>query len=96
MLEYIIIQYDKNNREIYWKIDSFDYNIKREIKRSYDDFGNITEKKQIENGRLDETISYKYVYVHDEKNNWIRQARYKLNGNKVSSLERKITFLSKN
>lgn len=85
-------QYDKNNREIYWKIDSFDYNIKREIKRSYDDFGNITEEKQIENGRLDEKISYKYVYVYDQKNNWIRQARYKLNGNKVSILERKIIY----
>lgn len=85
-------KYDKNNREINWKIDSFENNFKREIKKSYDNFGNIAEEIQIENDKINQKISYKYVYVYDQQNNWIRQSRYKLNGDKVSVLDRKITY----
>lgn len=85
-------KYDKNDREINWKMDSFENNFKREIKKSYDNFGNITEEIQIENDKINQKISYKYVYVYDQQNNWIKQSRYKLNGDKVSVLERKITY----
>lgn len=85
-------KYDKNNREINWKTDSFENNFKHEIKKSYDNFGHITEEIQIENGKINEKISYKYVYVYDQQNNWIKQARYKLTGDKVSVLERNIIY----
>lgn len=85
-------KYDINNREINWKIDSFENGFKREIKKSYDSFGNITEEIQIENDKINQKISYKYVYFYDQQNNWIKQSRYKLNGDKVSVLERKITY----
>lgn len=85
-------KYDKNNRQINWKTDNFENNSTHELKKSYDDFGNITEEIQIENGSINEKISYKYVYVYDQQHNWIKQTRCKLNGNKVSVLERKITY----
>lgn len=85
-------KYDKNNRQINWQVDSFENNFKREIKKSYDDYGNITEEIQIENGKINEKISFKSVYIYDKQNNWIKQTRYKLNGDKISVLDRKITY----
>lgn len=85
-------KYDKNNREINWQVNNLENNFKREIKKSYDDYGNITEELQIENGKINEKISYRSVYVYDSQNNWVKQNRYKLNGDKISVLDRKITY----
>jgi len=84
--------YDKNNRETSWKIENYENKYRGENKKSYDDYGNITEEVHVENGKINEKISYKYVYVYDLQNNWIKQYREKLNGGKVSLLERKITY----
>lgn len=85
-------RYDEKNRQVSWKIDSFENNYTNEIEKFYDDYNNITKEIYTENGKVNEKISYQYFYKYDHQKNWIQQIRQRLNGTNVSVLNRKITY----
>ncbi len=84
--------YDKNNRVIH---DIFYYKTTNRTFDSttlYDAFGNIIKYERIDNGVFDNKSSYKDEFTYDAKNNWVKRERYKLNGTKISTLERRIEY----
>lgn len=85
-------KYDENNRQINWKVQNDYNNMTREIKRTYDNAGNVVKEVSFVNGKLSEEESFTDVYVYDKYNNWIKRSRFKLNGGKISILERKIIY----
>ena len=84
-------KFDKNNREIKWSVQK-NNKIENEIEKSYDEPGNIIKEVFYEKGKLNDNKSFYDILVYDSQNNWIKRSRFRLNGDKVSVLERKITY----
>lgn len=84
-------EYDENNREIRWSIQRNNQLI-REILKSYDEFGNQIKEEVHYKGELDDRSSYYDILTYDNHNNWIKRERFRLNGSKISVLERRITY----
>lgn len=85
------IEYDENNREVKWGSQK-NGEIRLEILKSYDTFGNIIREVYYDRGEISDLSSYYDILTYDNKNNWIKRERFKLNGDKISILERKITY----
>lgn len=85
-------KYDKKGNEIYQQVVNAKENIFTELKKAFDEYGNITELTVIENGKTDDSVSVKYEYIYDSQHNWIQMKRFKLNGDKISVTDRKIVY----
>lgn len=85
-------KYDEKGNNIYWQVDNAKENILNEIKRTFDEYGNVTEEVLIENGKITDKGSAKYEYVYDSQHNWIQMRRNRLNGDKISVTDRKIVY----
>jgi len=85
-------EYDENNREIKWNVQKKG-KIRNEILKSYDEFGNqIKQVYYNDRGEINDKPSYYDILTYDNQNNWIKRERFRLNGDKISVLERRITY----
>ncbi len=86
------MEYDENNREIKWNVQRKG-KIRNEILKSYDEFGNIIKRVfHDDKGEINDKPSYYDILTYDSQNNWIKRERFRLNGSKISVLERRITY----
>ncbi len=85
-------KYDENDRQINWYVQNEFNDMTREIKRTHDNEGNIVKEVSFVNGRLSEEESFINSYVYDKYHNWVKRSKCKLNGDKISILERDITY----
>ncbi|ROS11195.1 hypothetical protein EDF65_3599 [Chryseobacterium nakagawai] len=85
-------KYDKKGNEIYQQVVNDKENIFSELKKTFDEYGNITKLTVIENGKIDDRVSVKYEYTYDSQHNWIQMKRFTLNGSKISVTDRKIVY----
>lgn len=85
-------KYNKNNQPIFWQVHDFKRDIINEILTEYDEYGNKTKITYTENGVLNNRKSYRDNYIYDRQQNWTKRSRFRLNGDKVSILERKISY----
>lgn len=82
----------KDRKLIERRYTALDSNNNNEIVYDHDDFGNITKQVTKVNGVLDSKGTFTTQYTYDSKNNWITRTRLKPNGEKISFLERRITY----
>lgn len=85
-------KYNKNNQPVFWQVHDFKKNVINEMLTEYDEHGNKSKITYIENGVLNNKKSYIDNYIYDHQHNWTKRSRFRLNGNKVSILERKISY----
>lgn len=85
-------KYDQKGNEIYQQVVYAKENIFTELKKAFDEYGNITELTVIDNGKINDKLSVKYEYVYDSQHNWIQMKHFTLNGNKISVTNRKIVY----
>lgn len=86
-------EYDENNNMTRWmSLIKRVPEMKNEFFKTYDKFGNIIKEVNYKDGNLNERNSYEAVYEYDKVGNWIKRTRFKLNGDKISVLERKIEY----
>lgn len=86
-------EYDDNNNMTRWFTEiNRSPKVRNEFIKSYDDFGNIIKEVNYKDNILNEQKSHTALYEYDKNGNWIKRTRFKLNGEKISILERKLEY----
>ena len=70
-----------------------EYQKVNDLRKSYDNHGNLINEVAYKNGKVDKNNSFYYELTYDKFNNWTVRKRFNLDGKKISELTKKNNVL---